>query len=132
MSRFRGIGAYQTEVVFRLATSITDDGEGGDADGTSALTIPIRLSPVSGRGEAARIVEQQFPGSSTYQEVFYGWVDDRRKHKFPKELRLQKRPIGECKLEVGNGRLECSIGGAPLDVAAKKIGEKFVAIWTAA
>lgn len=131
MARFCGEGAYQTEVSFRLATAVSDDGEGGLADSTSALIIPIRLSPVYDHS-AARIVEQQFPGASAYQYVFYGWVDDTRDYKFPSELRREKRPIGECTLEAGDGRLECSIGAFPIEGAAKEIGEKFAAIWTEA
>ena len=132
MARFDGTGSYQTTVTFRLATAITDDGEGGDASGTGAVAIPIRLVPVSGQAEAARIVENQFPGTSTYTSVFYAWVDDTQDYKFTPELRKQRRPIGECELPSGVGRLECSIGDFPIEIAANEIGEKFTALWTLA
>lgn len=127
----KNIGSYPTEITFKLATAITDDGEGGTATGTEDLVIPVRLTPVSGQGEAARIIEQDFPGASNYQYVFYGWVNDSTNYKFPAALRKQRRPIGECEIEVGEGRIECSVSGVVLEMAAKKIGEKFTAIWTA-
>ncbi|MEO1390221.1 MAG: hypothetical protein AAFV85_23050 [Cyanobacteria bacterium J06634_6] len=127
----KSIGGYETKITFRLATAVTDDGEGGDASSTGNLVIPVVLTPVSGQGEAARVVEQQFPGSSAYQYVFYGWIFDRKNYTFPKALRRQRRPIGECELAVGKGRIECSIGAFPIEISARRIGEKFTAIWTA-
>ena len=131
MARFNGTGAYQTTVTFRLATAITDDGEGGDASGTSSLTIPIRLAPVSGQNEVVRIREQ-FPNAGAYQSTFYGWVDDKRKYTFPAELRKQDELVGECETPKGKGRLMVAVADFPIEVAAKKIGEKFTAVWTKA
>lgn len=125
-------GATVVDITFRLATTVTDDGEGGEASGTTPLVIPVRLVPISGSNDINRIIENDFPGSSTYDYLFWGWVNDRRRYKFPKELRQQKRPIGECELpDLGDGRIECSIGLVN-ELAAQKIGEKFTCLWTAA
>ena len=123
-------GAIVTKITFQLATAITDDGEGGDATGVSSIVIPARLVPISGQNEVSRVIENDFPGENTYDYVFYGWVNDRLKYKFPKELRQQKRPVGTCELpDMGGGRIQCNVGIA-IEGAAKMIGEKFTALWT--
>ncbi len=128
----KNTGATAVDITFRLARAISDDGEGGAPSGSSSLVIPVRLVPITGANDANNIIQNQFPGANTYDYLFWGWINDRRNYKFPKELRQQQRPIGECTLpDLGSGRIECSIG-LYNPTAAQKIGEKFTAIWTRA
>ena len=122
-------GAIAVDVTFKLATAVTDDGEGGSADGTSDIVIPVRLVPIQRLGDVAGINEQTFPGSPTYSYVFNGWVNDSTDYLFPDSLRHQGRVIGAATLQNRPGRIECSIGAFPIKEAAEMIGEKFTAGW---
>ena len=123
-------GALTTDITFKLATAVTDDGEGGVASGTTDIVIPVRLVPVQRLGDVAGINEQVFPGSPTYQYVFNGWVNDPQSYTFPDSLRHQGRVQGTCTLQNRAGRIECSISAFPIMEAAAMIGEKFTAGWT--
>ena len=123
------VGALVTDITFKLATAVTDDGEGGIAAGTGNIVIPVRLSPVTRLGDVAGINDQQFPGSPTYSYVFNGWANDPDNYQFPDSLRQQGRVIGEASLQGRTGRIECSIPTFPVPGAAEAIGEKFTAGW---
>ena len=123
----RELGSTVANITFQLATAITDDGEGGDASGTSNIIIPVRLVTRNvGSND-----EQQFPGANQYSYLFWGWVNDRNNPTFPNSLRHQDRPIGEVTLQDRPGRIQCWIDASPNQDAACRIGEKFMAGWRA-
>ena len=123
------LGALTTTAIFRLASGIVDDNEGGEALGTVEISIPIRLVQVTSLRDVAAINEQVFPGSNAYTYVFYGWINDPDNYTFPDALRGQERVTGEAELYGRTGRIECSIPAGPLPGAAERIGEKFTAGW---
>ena len=123
-------GAITTDITFKLATSVIDDGEGGSPGGTTDVVVKVRLVPVQRLADVVGINETLFPGSPNYRYVFTGWVNDPASYTFPDNLRHQGRAEGTCTLQNRVGRIECSISAFPTEDAASMIGEKFTAGWT--
>ena len=125
-------GTYPTTITFKLATAVTDDGEGGSATDLSDVTIPVRLKLVSQRQSAQ--VQEIFPGTNNTQALLLGWVGNESDHstyKFPGPLRgWLDFPVGNATFSGRAGKIECQVQPFALDDQAELYGERFVARWS--
>lgn len=128
-------GTKTGKLEFPIATSVTEDNEGGVAAGTSNISLAVRFKTLDpGSSDRAR-VEQVFLGTNAQQWLMMGWVGtaaNHREYHFPQELRgWLENPVGTLTFKNGRsavkGSLEVSVTPVVDEDSAAKIGERFYA-----
>ncbi|MEM9264505.1 MAG: hypothetical protein AAGA46_03180 [Cyanobacteria bacterium P01_F01_bin.13] len=125
-------GTYPTTITFKLASGVTDDGEGGEASGLTDVDIAVRLKLVS-QSKSAQ-VQQIFPGTNNTQVLLFGWVGTEADHTtatFPDSLRgWLDFPVGDATFSGRAGKIECQVQPFVDANVAAEYGERFCARWT--
>ena len=127
-------GLYPTSIIFQLPTGITDDFEGGSADGLTAVTVPCRVK-VATQNRASQFNTAAFEGTNNNSVMLLGWCGTEAaptEYLFPNNLRgWPELPTGTMELNGTSGKVEVLIQPFAIADAAPDIGERFIARWTA-
>ena len=127
----RNLGLYVTSIVVQLPTGITDNAEGGSADGLTAVTVPCRVK-IAGQRSSGQVLNA-FPGTDSGYTLLLGWCGteaDPTNNTFPNSLRgWPEFPTGEMTLNGIAGKVEFQVQPFAVADAIDKIGERFVARW---